>query len=306
MRSGNRRNLKDRRSESRRKNSVSRRENNRGIVDRRGLKDRRNEPRRIEDREKKITQDFEKIFDDQIEGRNAVLELLESGKDINKIYVTKGEKKGSINKIIAIAKEKKVIVVEKDKKQMDQMAQSQNYQGVIAVVPPFEYVEIEDILEVAKQRKEDPFILVLDRIEDTHNLGAIIRTAETAGVHGIIIPKRRAASVNSTVSKVASGALEYMKIARVNNISDAIKTLKENGIWICGTDINTDKYYFDQDLKGPIAIVIGNEENGMSDLVKKNCDFSVKIPMQGNIESLNASVSAGIILYEALKQRKNF
>lgn len=306
MKSGNRRNLKDRRSESRRKNSVQRRKTNRGIADRRGSKERREQHRRMEDKEEKIDQDFQKIFDDQIEGRNAVLELLESGKDINKIYVTKGEKRGSINKIIAIAKEKKVIIVEKDKKQMDQMAQSQNYQGVIAVVPPFEYVEIEDILETAKQREEDPFILILDRIEDTHNLGAIIRTAETAGVHGIIIPKRRAASVNSTVSKVASGALEYIKIARVNNITDAIKTLKENEIWICGTAIDADKYYFDQDLKGPIAIVIGNEENGMSDLVKKNCDFSVKIPMQGNIESLNASVSAGIILYEALKQRKNF
>ena len=259
--------------------------------------------RRMEDKENKIKQDFSKIFDDQIEGRNAVIELLESGKDINKIYITKGEKKGSINKIIAMANEKKVIIVEKDKKQMDMMAGTQNYQGVIAVVPPYEYVEIEDILEVAKQKKEDPFILILDGIEDPHNLGAIIRTAETAGVHGIIIPKRRAVAVNSTVSKVASGAWEYIKIARVNNINDTINKLKEKGIWICGTAIDAQKTYYNQDLTGPIAIVIGNEGKGISDLVKKNCDFLVNIPMKGKVTSLNASVSTGIILYEAVKQK---
>lgn len=243
------------------------------------------------------------MFDDQVEGRNAVLELLESGKNINKIYVTKGEKHGSILKIIAMAKENKVIVVEKDKKQMSQMAQTENYQGVIAIVPPFEYCDIEDILDYAKTKNEPPFILILDGIEDTHNLGAIIRTAETAGVHGIIIPKRRAASVNSTVSKISCGAVEYMKIARVNNITDSINTLKKNGVWVCGTSISADKYYFNQDLTGPIAIVIGNEGKGMSNLVEKNCDFLVKIPMRGKIESLNASVSTGIILYEVLKQR---
>lgn len=243
------------------------------------------------------------MFDDQVEGRNAVLELLESGKNINKIYVTKGEKHGSILKIIAMAKENKVIVVEKDKKQMSQMAQTENYQGVIAIVPPFEYCDIEDILDYAKTKNEPPFILILDGIEDTHNLGAIIRTAETAGAHGIIIPKRRAASVNSTVSKISCGAVEYMKIARVNNITDSINTLKKNGVWVCGTSISADKYYFNQDLTGPIAIVIGNEGKGMSNLVEKNCDFLVKIPMMGKIESLNASVSTGIILYEVLKQR---
>ena len=190
----------------------------------------------------------ERTFDDQIEGRNSVLELLESGKDINKIFIEKGEKHGSIHKIIAIAKEKKIIIVEKEKRKMQEMAQTQNYQGVIAIVPPFEYCEIEDILEEATKKKEDPFVLILDGIEDPHNLGSIIRTAETAGVHGIIIPKRRAATVNSTVNKVSVGAVEYMKIARVNNITDAINKLKENGLWICGTDLNTDKYYYNQDL----------------------------------------------------------
>ena len=301
MRTNNRRNQEERRNQTRRKET--RRENNRGIVDRRGAMDRRSQNRRMEDKEEKIKEDLERIFDDQIEGRNAVLELLESDKDINKIYSTKGELKGSINKIIAIANEKKVIIVQKDKKQMDMMAQSENYQGVIAVVPPYEYVEIEDILEVAKERNEDPFILILDGIEDTHNLGAIIRTAETAGVHGIIIPKRRAAQVNSTVSKVASGALEYMKIARVNNITDTISKLKDKGVWICGTAIDADKFYYDQNLTGPLAIVIGNEGKGISDLVKRNCDFLVKIPMKGKVTSLNASVSTGIIVYEAVKQR---
>ena len=243
-------------------------------------------------------------MEDQIEGRNSVIELLESGKDINKIYIQKGEKYGSINKIIAMAKEKRIVIVEKDKRQMDEMAQSQNHQGVIAIVPPFEYCEIEDILEYAKEKGESPFVLILDGIEDTHNLGAIIRTAETAGVHGIIIPKRRAASVNSTVSKVSCGAVEYMKIARVNNITDSINKLKEAGLWICGTSIGAEKYYFDQDLKGPLGIVIGNEGKGISSLVEKNCDFLVKIPMMGKVESLNASVSTGIIVYEALKQRK--
>lgn len=251
----------------------------------------------------KIQKKEEKNYEDQVEGRNSVLELLESGKDINKIFVTKGEKHGSINKIIAIAKEKRIIVVEKDKRQMEQMAGNTNYQGVIAIVPPYEYCEVEDILEEAKNKSEEPFVLILDGIEDPHNLGSIVRTAETAGVHGIIIPKRRAASVNSTVNKVSAGAVEHMKIARVTNISDSIEKLKKEGLWICGTDINTDKYYYNQDLTGPLAIVIGNEGNGMSEKVRKNCDFLVKIPMKGRVTSLNASVSTGIVIYEAVKQR---
>ena len=202
-----------------------------------------------------------------------------------------------------MARQRKIVIVEKDKKDMEKIANNKNYQGVIAFVPPFSYCEIEDILEYAKGKNEEPFVLILDGIEDPHNLGAIIRTAETAGMHGIIIPKRRSASVNSTVSKVSSGAVEYMKIARVTNITDAIDKLKKEGLWICGTDINTDKYYYNQDLTGLIGIVIGNEGKGISDKVKKNCDFLVKIPMMGRVTSLNASVSTGIIIYEALKQR---
>lgn len=240
---------------------------------------------------------------DQVEGRNSVLELLESDRDINKIFVQTGEKHGSINKIIAIANEKRIIVKEIDKNKMKQMAQTDNYQGVIAVVPPYNYVDVEDILKEAKNRNEDPFICILDGIEDVHNLGSIIRTAETAGMHGIIIPKRRAASVNATVNKVSAGAVEHMKIARVNNLNETIKYLKEQGLWICGTDMDTKTYYNQQDLTGPLAIVIGSEGFGMSRLVKENCDFLVKIPMKGKITSLNASVSAGIVIYEAVKQR---
>ena len=290
----------DRREHERRKNPDRRQKSDRRKVDR-GMPDRRQEDRRKEARRQEDRE--EKRFDDQIEGRNSVLELLESGKDINKIYVTRGERHGSINKILGIAKERKIIVVEKDKRQMDEMAQEENYQGVIAIVPPFEYVEIQDILQEAAEREEDPFILILDGIEDPHNLGSIIRTAETAGVHGIIIPKRRAVSVNSTVNKASAGAVEHMKIARVTNISDAIEELKQAGLWICGTDINSEKYYYNQDLTGPLGIVIGNEGKGISAKVKKNCDFNVKIPMKGKVTSLNASVSTGIIVYESVKQR---
>lgn len=244
------------------------------------------------------------IQTDQIEGRNSVIELLESERDINKIFIQSGEKHGSINKIITIAKQRKILISEISKEKMNKMAKTQNHQGVIATVPPFDYVEVEDILFEATTRQEEPFVVILDGIEDPHNLGSIIRTAETAGVHGIIIPKRRAASVNATVNKVSAGAIEHMKVARVNNLVETIKYLKQQGLWICGTDMETKSYYYDQDLKGPLAIVIGSEGFGMSRLVKEKCDFLVKIPMKGKITSLNASVSAGIVIYEAVKQRK--
>ena len=245
----------------------------------------------------------DKEFSDQIEGRNSVLELLETDKDINKIFIEKGEKHGSINKIIGIARDKKIVTIEVDRNKLNQMAKTENHQGVIAIVPPFNYCEVEDILEEAKSKNEAPFILILDGIEDPHNLGAIIRTAETAGVHGIIIPKRRACSVNSTVYKVASGAVEYVKIARVNNLKDEIQHLKENGVWVYGTAIEAKKYYYEEGLKDPVAIVVGNEGEGMSRLVRENCDVLLKIPMKGKISSLNASVSAGIVMYEVVKQR---
>ena len=239
---------------------------------------------------KKELKKFSEENEDVVVGRNSVLELLESDRDINKIYIQSGEKHGSINKIIAIAKNKKIIISEIDKQKINNLAPNMNHQGVVASVPPFDYCDVEDILEEAKLKNEAPFIVILDGIEDMHNLGAIIRTAETAGVNGIIIPKRRAASVNSTVNKVSAGAANYMKIARVNNINETISMLKDNGLWICGTDIEAKNYYYNQDLKGPLAIVIGNEGTGMSRLVKENCDFLVKIPMKGKVTSLNAYV----------------
>ena len=250
--------------------------------------------------------DFQnKDYQDIIEGRNAVTELLKSDKDINKIFVQRGEKHGSINQIISLAKSKKIVIVEVDKNKLDLMSQTKNHQGIIAVVPPFEYADMDEILEYAKSKNEDPFIVILDGIEDVHNLGSIIRTAETAGVHGMVIPKRRGALVNATVSKTSAGAVQYMKIARVNNLNDAIKELKDKGLWIYGTDMEAKNYYYEEKLLGPIALVIGSEGFGMSNLVKKNCDVLIKIPMKGKVTSLNASVSAGITMYEVVKQRLN-
>lgn len=240
---------------------------------------------------------------DQVEGRNAVRELLNSGRDINKIFIQKGERHGSILEIIAKAKERKLLIQEVDKNKLDQMAQSDNHQGVIAIVPPYDYCDVDDILDYAKSKNENPFILILDGIEDPHNMGSIIRTAECCGVHGIIIPKRRSCSVNSTVNKTSAGAVEYMKIARVTNLNDTIKYLKENDVWIYGTDMNGSKFYTDEKYNSGVGIVIGSEGYGMSDLVKKNCDFLIKIPMKGKINSLNASVSAGIVMYEVMNQR---
>ena len=198
-------------------------------------------------------------YQDIVEGRNAVLELLSNNRDINKLLIAKGEKHGSIIEIIAKAKEKGVNIVEVDKNKLNEISETKKHQGVIAIVPPFNYCEIEDILEEAKSKNERALVLILDGIEDPHNLGAIIRTAEIAGVHGIIIPKRRAAAVNATVAKVSAGAVEYMKIARVNNLNDAIKKLKKNGLWIIGTDMNSDTLYYNQDYNDDVAIVIGSE-----------------------------------------------
>ena len=242
-------------------------------------------------------------YNDQVEGRNSIKELLISNKDINKLFVQKGEKHGSINEIISLAKQRRIVVVEVEKNKLDKMSQTGNHQGVIAIVPPFEYCEIDDILEFAKSKKEEPFIVILDEIEDPHNLGSIIRTAECVGVHGIIIPKRRAAQVNSTVLKTSAGAVEHVNIARVNNINDAINYLKENDMWVYGADMQGSCDYNKQDYKGGVALVIGNEGKGISRLVKENCDFVVKIPMSGKINSLNASVSAGIIMYEIYNQK---
>ena len=273
----------------------------RRIGERRADSDRRFVERRSnEDRRANSEMDINE-YEDIVAGRNAVLELLKSDKDINKIYVERGEKHGSINEIVARAREARVVLVEVDSDKLNNMAD--NHQGVVAVVPPFNYCEVEDILDYAKEKNEDPFIIILDGIEDPHNFGSIIRTAETAGDHGIIIPKRRNVAVNSTVAKVSTGATAYVKVARVNNLNETIKKLKDSGLWVIGTDGEADTLYYNQDLKGPLAIIIGSEGFGISKLVKENSDILIKIPMKGQITSLNAAVSTGIVIYEAVKQR---
>ncbi len=237
-----------------------------------------------------------------IVGRNPVLEVLKAEKEIDKIYVSKGELKGSIKKIISIAKDKNIVIQYVDKKKLDQIAPGVNHQGVAALVTPYDYYSIDDILDKAKESKKPPFIIILDGIEDPHNLGAIIRTAECAGVHGIIIPKRRAAHVTETVYKSSAGAVEHMLIAKVSNIPSTIDRLKDDGLWIYGADANGENYYFDTELKGPVALVIGSEGKGISKLVKEKCDFLVKIPMYGKISSLNASNAASILIYEVVRQ----
>ena len=239
----------------------------------------------------------------KVEGRNAVIELLKSDRTVNKIMVARGDRQGSINEILKLAKQNRIIVTEIDRNKLDTLSETKHHQGVIAFVAPIEYKDVDYILNVAKERGEEPFILIADEIEDPHNLGALIRSAEVAGCHGVIIPKRRAVAVTEVVSKVSVGATEYMPIARVNNINDTIRELKDKGVWIVGTDGSADTIYYKQDLTGPIAIVVGSEGRGMNKLTMKNCDFLVKIPMMGKITSLNASVSGGIVLFEALKQR---
>lgn len=239
----------------------------------------------------------------KVEGRNAVIELLKSDKVINKIMILKGERQGSINEIIKLAKQRGLVISEVDKNKLDQLSETKHHQGVIAFISPIKYREIDDILNLAKERNEAPFVIIADEIEDPHNLGALIRTAEIAGCHGLIIPKRRAVAVTEIVAKVSCGATEHLPIARVNNINDAIDELKEEGLWIYGTDGSAKDLYYEQDMTGPIAIIIGSEGRGMSKLTMKKCDFLVKIPMKGHITSLNASVSGGIVIFEAVKQR---
>ncbi len=234
-------------------------------------------------------------------GRNAIFEALDADRQIDKIIVANGSE-GSIKKIIGKAKQKNIDIRFDERKALDRIAGGQNHQGVVAYVSEFEYCTIDDIFEEAQKRQEDPFIIILDGIQDPHNLGAIIRTAECVGAHGIVIPKRRAALVNSTVEKASAGASQYMKVARVGNINNAIEELKQRGVWIASCDMDGEIYH-KTNLTGSIAIVIGNEGSGISKLVKENCDFTVSISMRGRINSLNASNAAAVVMYEIRRQR---
>lgn len=233
-------------------------------------------------------------------GKNPVKELILSGETINKIYIQKGAK--DLYEIKKLALDNKIIVVDSDKYKLDSMCESKNSQGIAASYTEYKYFDLDDVLDAAKAREEDPFVLILDKIEDPHNLGAIIRSAECMGVHGVVIQRRNACQVTDTVEKTSAGAVSYMKIVRVTNITSTIKTLKDKGLWIYGLDMDGEHIY-NTDLKGPIAVVVGNEGDGISRLVKENCDGVIKIPMCGKINSLNASVSAGISIYEIKKQR---
>lgn len=243
------------------------------------------------------------INENQLEGRNAILEVLRSGRDIEKIMVAKGNVEGTIKRIIAMAVEKGVVIQEVSRQKLDEISQTKNHQGVIALVSAHDYVEVEDILAAAKEKGEDPFVLLLDGITDPHNLGAILRTAECAGVHGVIIPKRRSVGLNATVGKTSAGAIEYMPVARVTNIVQTMEYLKKEGLWIACADMKG-LDHFDTNMKGPLALVIGSEGDGVSRLVKENCDFTASIPMYGKISSLNASVAAALLMYEVVRQRR--
>ncbi|WP_297429396.1 23S rRNA (guanosine(2251)-2'-O)-methyltransferase RlmB [Clostridium sp.] len=241
--------------------------------------------------------------EDIVIGRNAVIEALKGDRTIETLYISNNKLEGSINAIVSLAKEKRVLIKEVDRRKLDSMCNGETHQGVIAKVTPFKYSEVSEILALAEERKEHLFIVILDEIEDPHNLGSIARTAELFGVHGIIIPRRRSASVSMTVYKSSAGAIEHVKIAKVTNLNSTIDELKQMGIWVYGTDIRAEEYSYQTDFSGPCAIIIGNEGKGISKLTVQKCDKLIKIPMVGKINSLNASVAGGIIMYEVLKGR---
>lgn len=242
------------------------------------------------------------MTEDIIYGKNPVIEALQSGREINKMVFLEGGKDKNMQKIIDMAKAKKIIIQFSERRVMDKLADGENHQGVIAYVSPYEYYELEEVLEIAKQKNEPPFLIICDEITDPHNLGSIIRTANAVGAHGVIIPKRRSAAINQTVVKTSCGAVEYVPVARVTNITQTIKQLKDLGVWVVGTDMNA-PLYSEANLTGSIAIVIGNEGDGISRLVKESCDFMVSLPMLGVVSSLNASVAGGVVMYEVLRQR---
>lgn len=239
-----------------------------------------------------------------IEGRNAVLEAFRAGKTIDKLFVQKGCQDGPINSIIREAKKQDTIVNYVTKERLEQMSETKKHQGVIASMAAYDYAEVEDILKLAEEKGEPPFIFLLDNIEDPHNLGAIIRTANLAGAHGVIIPKRRAVGLTAIVARTSAGALHYTPVAKVTNLGTTIEELKEKGLWFVCADMSGTTMY-DLNLKGPIGLVIGSEGEGVSRLVKEKCDYIASIPMKGDIDSLNASVAAGVLAYEIVRQRIN-
>jgi len=241
--------------------------------------------------------------EDRIEGKNPALEALRSGRPINKVYIERDNPDPVLARIASLARGSDIPVQYVDRRKLDRMSSARIHQGVILDAAVKEYASVEDILEIASRRREDPFIVILDGITDTNNFGSIIRSAECAGAHGIIIPKRRSAVLNATVAKVAAGAQEFIAIARVANLAQAVRDLKKKGIWIAGADPGGEKTLYEAGLKGPIGLVIGSEGEGISRLIREECDFLVRIPMKGNISSLNAGVAAALMMFEISRQR---
>ena len=236
-------------------------------------------------------------------GRNAVKELLADGRDVEKVYVQKGEREGSINLLVGIASERKIPIIELDRQNMDRMCANARHQGIIAVASEHNYASVEQILEYAAEKGEPPFIVLLDGVEDPHNLGAIIRSAECMGAHGVIIPKRRAVGLTPTVAKASAGAIMHMRVAKVTNLSQTIDELKERGIWFYAADMDGESIY-ETDLKGAVGIVLGSEGDGVSRLVKEKCDFVISVPMYGKVNSMNVSCAAAVILAQAANQKR--
>ncbi|WP_270167854.1 23S rRNA (guanosine(2251)-2'-O)-methyltransferase RlmB [Paenibacillus sp. SYP-B4298] len=241
-----------------------------------------------------------------IAGKHPVLEALRSGREINKILVAEQAQKLAVLPIVTEAKKLGVVIQHVDKRKLDQLAAGVQHQGVVAQVAAYRYAEVEEMLELAASRGEQPLLLLLDEIEDPHNLGSILRTAECTGVHGVIIPKRRSASLTATVSKTSAGAAEHMLVARVTNLGQTIDKLKDGGVWIAGADVAAQGDVYQSDFNMPLAIVIGNESKGIGRLIREKCDFLVKLPMLGKLNSLNASVAAGVLMYEAVRQRLGY
>lgn len=241
--------------------------------------------------------------DDIIAGRNSVQEALRSGRTIDSIYVARGNRTGSIAAILAKAKDRGIVIKEADPKKLDFLCGGANHQGIVAVAAVQEYAEVEDIFRLAEERGEPPFLIIADELEDPHNLGAILRTAECSGAHGVIIPRRRAVGLTYAVGKASAGAVEYVPVARVTNLVKTIEELKKRGVWVYAADMDGEPWC-SVDYRGPVALVIGSEGNGVSRLVRENCDFVISLPMLGKINSLNASVACGVLCYEIARQRK--
>lgn len=241
----------------------------------------------------------------KIEGRNPVTEAIRSGRSIDKIFVQSGEKNGSIRKVIALAREKKIVIAEVDRQKLDKMSETGSHQGVIAFAAAKDYCDISDILDYAAQKGEPPFVIICDDLNDPHNLGSIIRTANIMGAHGVIIPKRNSVGLSPVVDKTSAGALEFTRVARVPNLAAAVEELKNNNVWIVAADMDGDRSIYTHDFSGAVGIVVGSEGKGVSRLVKEKCDFVVQIPMKGQINSLNASVAAALMIYEVARSRDN-